>query len=106
KAITIIIFYFLTAFVSIMILQAVEIGDISHQKSRDIFLEHLFEVISALSTVGLSTGITQKLSSAGQVVIIFCMFVGRIGPLALALSIVGEKKKMHFTYPEEEMLVG
>ena len=47
----------------------------------------LFEVASALGTVGLSTGITGDLSSFGKGVIIFLMFVGRLGVLTFGLAI-------------------
>ena len=45
----------------------------------------LFEVVSALATVGLSTGGTSMIDEAGKVVIMVCMFVGRVGPLTLFL---------------------
>ncbi|MEA3428629.1 MAG: potassium transporter TrkG [Thermodesulfobacteriota bacterium] len=68
-------------------------------------LDILFQVVSALGTVGLSTGITQELSSAGKVVIILSMFIGRAGPLAIAYSLVGRKKPSSFTYPEADIVV-
>ncbi|WP_327019202.1 TrkH family potassium uptake protein [Croceibacter atlanticus] len=51
------------------------------------FEKMLFEVASALGTVGLSTGITGDLSSFGKGVIIFLMFVGRLGVLTFGLAI-------------------
>ena len=47
-----------------------------------------FETVSALCTVGLSTGVTGTLSEAGRWIIILLMFVGRVGPLTVALSVV------------------
>ena len=52
------------------------------------FEKILFEVASALGTVGLSTGITGDLSSAGKVLIIILMFVGRIGVLTFGFALL------------------
>ncbi len=49
--------------------------------------EVLFEVVSALSTVGLSMGITAKLSPIGKLVIVSLMFVGRVGPMTMVLGL-------------------
>lgn len=54
----------------------------------------LFEVISALGTVGLSQGGTNALSGAGLGVIMFCMFLGRIGPPALLLSLTRSQSEV------------
>lgn len=70
------------------------------------FMDCFFEVVSAFGTVGLSTGITSSLTSWGKIVITFLMFIGRVGPLTLALA-VGEKLlKGQFSYPEEKIMVG
>lgn len=65
-----------------------------------------FEAVSALGTVGLSTGLTPYLSTAGKVVIMITMFVGRLGPLAIALAILGPRPASHFEYPKEEIALG
>ena len=69
-------------------------------------LRILFEVTSAFGTVGLSTGITSQLSSIGKMLIILTMFVGRIGPLTLALAIAMREDKLVYNYPEEKIMVG
>lgn len=69
------------------------------------FSDVVFESVSAFATVGLSTGITSELSAAGRVVIIFTMFAGRIGLIALAMprSLLA-KPLVH--YPTGEVIVG
>ena len=66
----------------------------------------LFEVVSALGTVGLSTGITDDLSVAGEVLIIVLMFVGRIGPLTLASALALRERAHRYELPEERTIVG
>ena len=51
------------------------------------FLDLLFEVMSALANVGWSRGVTSELSTAGAVVLVALMFIGRLGSLIVALSI-------------------
>ncbi len=67
----------------------------------------LFELVSAFGTVGLSTGITSSLTVIGKVVIIITMFVGRLGPVTLALALSRSKSKPDIQYPEESgIMVG
>lgn len=66
----------------------------------------LFESVSAFGTVGLSLDWTSNLSAAGRIVIIICMFVGRLGPLAAALIIGNIDVNQRLRYPEEEVVVG
>lgn len=70
------------------------------------FLETLFEVTSAFGTVGLSCGITSTLTSLGKVLIALTMFVGRIGPLTLALAVALHEEPLIYRYPEERIMVG
>ena len=69
------------------------------------FLKILFEVTSAFGTVGLSAGITAQLTTAGKALIILTMFVGRIGPLMLALMVALNKDVLAYKYPEERVMV-
>jgi potassium uptake TrkH family protein len=66
----------------------------------------IFEVISAFATVGLSTGITGQLPAAGQLILIALMFVGRIGPTAVASAMAARKVKSHIELPKERPLIG
>jgi len=65
-----------------------------------------FEATSAFGTVGLSTGITPGLTTAGKLLITALMFIGRVGPLTLALAISGERPHRAYRYAEEGVLVG
>ncbi len=53
----------------------------------------VFEAVSALGTVGLSRGLTGELSAPGELVIIFMMYMGRLGPLTLAYFLASPRKK-------------
>ena len=69
---------------------------------RDVF----FEVVSAAATVGLSTGITPDLNAPTQVIVIVSMFLGRFGPLSLALLMAGRQTNDRFALPTEEVRIG
>ncbi len=98
--------YFLLVVSAIILLQMIEFAGQPHQTIGAKFLDYAFEVISALGTVGLSLGITAKLTAAGKIVIIACMFLGRVGPLLLATSLIGTQRQMPYKFPEERLLVG
>jgi Trk-type K+ transport system membrane component len=66
----------------------------------------LFETLSALGTVGLSTGITADLPTAAKIVLIVLMFVGRLGPLTLAAALALREHTRHYQRPEERTIVG
>jgi trk system potassium uptake protein len=71
------------------------------------FLTTVFEVVSAVNTVGLSMGLTPELSSFGRGVTIFLMFFGRVGPLTLAAAFaVRNISGAGFRYAYEEVVVG
>ncbi len=101
----------MAAFVALVLLggfalQLTEIGLVPHQQASAHFIDHLFEIVSALGTVGLSTGITASLTSAGKLVLVVLMFVGRLGPLAIGSSLIGQRRALPYRYPEERILVG
>lgn len=66
----------------------------------------LFESVSAFGTVGLSLGITSLLTPLGRILLIITMFVGRVGPLSLALALAYDKANAPIRYPEERIIVG
>lgn len=65
-----------------------------------------FEAVSAFSTTGLSTGITPSLSVPGKLVITLLMYVGRIGPLTLALALAAKPERARVSLPEERLAIG
>jgi trk system potassium uptake protein TrkH len=73
---------------------------------RATFLQLLFEVTSALGTVGLSAGITSSLSPVGKIVISLTMLVGRLGPLVVGFALVGRPRRRRLRYVEGEVFVG
>jgi potassium uptake TrkH family protein len=66
----------------------------------------LFEVISAIGTVGLSTGVTGDLGGPAQVLLAALMFIGRIGPTTLATALALRQSDTRYRYPEGRVLVG
>lgn len=93
------------AIAAMVALLVVEAGNETVTRPR-WFLDVLFECISALATVGLSTGITTTLSDAGKLVIVVLMLVGRLGPLTAAVALSRPRRTYQPAYPEEEPLVG
>jgi trk system potassium uptake protein TrkH len=84
-------------------LSITEAADIA--AGRFAFEQILFEAASAFCTVGLSAGVTGELTGPGQLIIIACMYLGRIGPLALVLAL-GSRAPQRFAYPEEPVMIG
>lgn len=70
------------------------------------FMQLAFEQISAFGTVGLSTGITGELSTASTIMLIFSMFLGRVGTLTFALALSTRISTKSYKYPKAHLLVG
>ncbi len=68
----------------------------------------MFEVISALSTVGLSLGITPGLALLSKLLLILLMFVGRVGAITLLVAFVGKMKSINeeIEYPDSKIMIG
>ena len=67
----------------------------------------LFEVVSACATVGLTRGVTPMLNTAGKLIITLAMYLGRIGPITMAIFLAGGKKEepdVH--YSEGDFIIG
>lgn len=65
----------------------------------------VFETTSAISTVGMTTGITRDLNLISELVIIFLMYCGRVGSISFGISLF-ERRKPPVSYPEESVTVG
>jgi trk system potassium uptake protein TrkH len=74
--------------------------------SHDMTFEKAaFETVSALATVGLTIGATPELNALGKWLIILTMFIGRVGPISLALAL-GAPRSAHVAFPEAKIMVG
>ena len=84
----------LTAVIAILATSNMEMDDV------------LFEVYSAISTVGMTTGITRDLNTVGRIIIIIMMYCGRIGSMTFVLSFVHRPDKANIELPEEKVIIG
>jgi trk system potassium uptake protein TrkH len=87
-------------------LMSTEARTLDPRESQAKFLPVLFETFSAFGTVGLSMGITGKLTAAGKVILSLVMFIGRIGPVTMALAMGVPRIRSRYRYAEENVMVG
>lgn len=94
------------AFISIMIVSLFTLVMMQLEPNQGL-LPLMFEVMSAFGTVGLSLGVTTQMSAAGKIAIGVLMYIGRVGPLTLALAL-GERaaKQGKYDYPDGRMIIG
>lgn len=107
--------YLITAFAFIWLtVTTLALLGIEHLQLDKYFLRVMFEVTSALGTVGLSTGdgsgdvlsFSALFSDFGKLLIALTMLAGRIGPLTLGIAVLKSHEKSRVRYPEGEVLVG
>jgi trk system potassium uptake protein TrkH len=92
------LFYIIISFLATFILLLTE---------KNIDITYIFfEVISALSTTGLTLGITEKLSISGKIVIIILMFIGRVYILFITSKVFINSQELNLKYPEGKILIG
>ena len=65
----------------------------------------LFEIVSAISTVGLSMGATMELSDNGKIVLILLMFIGRVGVITFFASFLRQQNRIYHRYPQGSVLI-
>lgn len=70
------------------------------------FLDTIYEMTSAIATVGLSRGMTGELNAVGKVIVCLAMYLGRIGPITLALAFNTNKPTGNITYAESKVVIG
>ncbi len=75
------------------------------QNSLDL-VDVMFETFSAIGTVGMTTGITRSLGTLSRYVIIFLMYLGRIGSVSFALALMERKTRNAVIPPEEKIVIG
>jgi trk system potassium uptake protein TrkH len=79
---------------------------LSITQKTDDFLMLLFETVSAFGTVGLSMGITPDLTPFGKILIALTMFIGRLGPLTIAIALAEQMKKEYYRNPKGKFMIG
>ena len=98
KAVAVVTMSFTIMFLSTLLLSAV---------TERSMLDILFETVSATATVGLTRDLTPYLNSAGKAIIIGTMYLGRVGPISLALVLNSKKKRNNIIKnPAEDISVG
>ncbi|MDD4088596.1 MAG: potassium transporter TrkG [Tissierellia bacterium] len=98
KACSITVLYMTTALSSVLILCFLEEFSLK---------QILFEVFSALGTVGLTMNVTPDLSSwISKLIISLLIYTGKVGVLSLAASLSEQKEKVHLSRPVEKILIG
>ena len=66
----------------------------------------IFECVSAIGTVGMSTGITRSLTLAPRLIIAFLMFCGRVGSVSFALALIEKRAAPPIKNPREKITIG
>ena len=97
KALAVVLISFLSLWIGTVALLAVSGGSLS---------DVAFEMTSAVATVGLTRGFTSSLNTIGKLIVIVGMYLGRIGPISLAIAIQGKKKKGLASFAKEDVTVG
>jgi trk system potassium uptake protein TrkH len=70
------------------------------------FLDTFYEMTSAIATVGLSRGMTAELTTAGKGIVSLAMYLGRIGPITLALAFNSKKEHVCVSHAEAKVMIG
>ncbi|MBX3438786.1 MAG: hypothetical protein KF861_14930 [Planctomycetaceae bacterium] len=103
-------------FLYLLLIMTTTILLVLYEDHPQAFLDYLFEAVSAVGTVGVSStivpeqgqaiSITQSLSTPSRFVIVIAMFLGRVGPLTLLIAIGGKVTQARYQYPEERVALG
>jgi trk/ktr system potassium uptake protein len=73
---------------------------------REPLADVMFETVSAFGTVGLSTGVTARLTGPGKALVTVLMFVGRLGPLTIAYALLRFRRRARYHFAEERVMIG
>ncbi|NBJ71393.1 MULTISPECIES: TrkH family potassium uptake protein [Clostridia] len=97
KAVTVTLMALILVFTSIILMSIVEPFSLT---------EILFEVTSAFGTVGLSLGITDQLTAFSKLILMFLMFIGRVGIITFLFIFRSNKQTGNYHYPKEKLIIG
>jgi len=97
KAVAAVVLYASVAFLALLLLIAME-----EMPAWSL----TFEIVSALSTTGLTVGATSGLSTAGKLIISLLMLIGRIGLITVAVAGLGSREDRKFRYPVGQFYIG
>ncbi|NIA17178.1 MAG: hypothetical protein GWO86_02405, partial [Planctomycetes bacterium] len=100
KALTVVLMFIFVLLTATLLLSLTE------KQSGFDMSQIMFEASSALGTVGLSCGITPSLTTAGKIIIIITMLIGKLGPLTLLAMLTFNLKPVRYNYPAEAVVVG
>jgi trk system potassium uptake protein TrkH len=100
RAITVVLLFMVVLFTATLALS------ITENSNGFTMSDIMFEAGSALGTVGLTAGITPSLTTAGKLIIIATMLIGRLGPLTLLAALTFNLKPVQYNYPDEAIIVG
>jgi trk system potassium uptake protein TrkH len=106
RAITTALLFSVVSIVGLTVFLGIEQSSAVAAGGGDQFLDAMFEVVSALGTVGLSTGLTPDLTFGGKVIIIALMFIGRLGPISVVAALSLAERPEPIAYASEEPLIG
>ena len=111
--ISISVFIIIMAISALLIIENIETGKYMYRQHSAhtslSIVDIIFEVISAFATVGLTLGITSKLTFVGKLIIIFLMIIGRLGPITISIALFKkhkETKQQKAQYPKGNIIIG
>lgn len=98
KALAVTVVSFTALLIAVFMLHIIEGGPL---------LDAAFETTSAVATVGLSRDFTATMGTAGKLIVTFCMYLGRIGPISMVIFFNRQQQgSRYFSYPHEDITVG
>lgn len=107
KSLTVVVMMMTVVVGSVMILSYTEADLLVANGGRFEVLDIFYEVVSAIATVGLTAGMTPDLSDAGKLIVALCMYIGRVGPISLAVALTAKRAgNSLIRYPEGNIIVG
>lgn len=106
KAMQLFFFTVITIVVATLTLTMTEIGFMRHDAGGLTFLDVLYEVVSAYGTVGLTVGVSAKLTMTGKAILCCVMFIGRLGPIWLLATIQRFSTTLHYKVPDVDLSIG